>query len=196
MVRCTSYPQQRLYLSRILIRGVSKVSPDHELSTYQLYRWVMHRTGKYRSLNLIFGLFPFVATILLSLMREDSPDVQLWFSIVSFLPQFPCPNPHRLVQLPMGFGNAVVLQTMLSTYPDASLFDSALIFPSTQSLCLPIYPVRFECLFSVLLPGHVALTKYPFRICDGSRHWIRTIVPRSRTSRRSGSLVCSVPEHS
>lgn len=45
--------------------------------------WVMHRTGKYRRLNLIFGLFPFVAAILLSMMREDSPSVQLWFSIVS-----------------------------------------------------------------------------------------------------------------
>ncbi|KZT74098.1 MFS general substrate transporter [Daedalea quercina L-15889] len=58
--------------------------------------WVMHRTGKYKTLNLIFGLFPFVAAILLSLMREDSPSFQLWFSII-----------------PLGFGNAVVLQTML-----------------------------------------------------------------------------------
>jgi len=58
--------------------------------------WMMHRTGKYKVLNVVFGLFPFVATVLLSLMREDSPDVQLWLSI-----------------LPMGFGNAVVLQTML-----------------------------------------------------------------------------------
>ncbi|THH21242.1 hypothetical protein EUX98_g8426 [Antrodiella citrinella] len=58
--------------------------------------WMMHRTGKYKVLNVVFGLCPFVATILLSLMREDSPSVQLWLSI-----------------LPMGFGNAVVLQTML-----------------------------------------------------------------------------------
>ncbi|GBE82865.1 Multidrug resistance protein [Sparassis crispa] len=58
--------------------------------------WMMHRTGKYKRLNLIFGLFPFVAAILLSLMREDSPAIQLWLSII-----------------PLGFGNAVVLQTML-----------------------------------------------------------------------------------
>ncbi|EKM56125.1 uncharacterized protein PHACADRAFT_184826 [Phanerochaete carnosa HHB-10118-sp] len=58
--------------------------------------WIMHRTGKYKRLNLIFGLFPFVAAILLSLMREDSPPAVLWLSI-----------------LPLGFGNAVVLQTML-----------------------------------------------------------------------------------
>ncbi|KAI0085904.1 vacuolar amino acid permease [Irpex rosettiformis] len=58
--------------------------------------WVMHRTGKYKVLNLIFGLFPFVAAILLSLMRENSHPIVLWLSI-----------------LPLGFGNAVVLQTML-----------------------------------------------------------------------------------
>lgn len=58
--------------------------------------WVMHRTGKYKRLNLIFGLFPFIAAILLSLMREDSSPIALWLSI-----------------LPLGFGNAVVLQTML-----------------------------------------------------------------------------------
>ena len=42
----------------------------------------MHRTGKYRRLNLIFGLFPFIAAILLCLMREDSSPAQLWLSIV------------------------------------------------------------------------------------------------------------------
>ncbi|KAI0806672.1 MFS general substrate transporter [Fomes fomentarius] len=58
--------------------------------------WVMHRTGKYRHLNLIFGFFPFIAAILLSRMREDSHPAVLWLSII-----------------PAGFGNAVVLQTML-----------------------------------------------------------------------------------
>ncbi|CCM04545.1 uncharacterized protein FIBRA_06726 [Fibroporia radiculosa] len=58
--------------------------------------WIMHQTGRYKRLNLIFGLFPFVAAILISLMREDSPPAQLWLSII-----------------PLGFGNAVVLQTML-----------------------------------------------------------------------------------
>lgn len=43
---------------------------------------MMHRSGNYRKLNLIFGLFPFVAAILLSLMRDDSPPAQLWLSIV------------------------------------------------------------------------------------------------------------------
>ncbi|TBU53937.1 MFS general substrate transporter [Dichomitus squalens] len=61
--------------------------------------WVMHRTGKYRKLNLIFGIFPFVAAILLALMHENSSPAQLWLSIASIIP--------------LGFGNAVVLQTML-----------------------------------------------------------------------------------
>ncbi|KAI0628852.1 vacuolar amino acid permease [Trametes polyzona] len=58
--------------------------------------WMMHRTGRYRTLNLIFGIFPFVSATLIALMREDSPPIQQWLSI-----------------LPLGFGNAVVLQTML-----------------------------------------------------------------------------------
>ncbi|KAI0355184.1 vacuolar amino acid permease [Trametes cingulata] len=58
--------------------------------------WIMHRTGRYKRLNLVFGIFPFVSATLLALMREDSPAIQQWLSI-----------------LPLGFGNAVVLQTML-----------------------------------------------------------------------------------
>ena len=45
----------------------------------------MHRTGKYKLLNLVFGLFPFIAAILLSLMREDSHPIVLWLSIVSWM---------------------------------------------------------------------------------------------------------------
>ncbi|KAJ7142080.1 vacuolar amino acid permease [Mycena crocata] len=58
--------------------------------------WVMHRTGRYKKLNLVFGIFPFIGAVLISLMREDSGPIQSWLSII-----------------PLGFGNAVVLQTML-----------------------------------------------------------------------------------
>ncbi|KAG0696122.1 major facilitator superfamily domain-containing protein [Suillus ampliporus] len=58
--------------------------------------WMMHRTGKYKLLNLTFGFFPFIATTLIALMREDSGPLQKWLSII-----------------PLGFGNAVVLQTNL-----------------------------------------------------------------------------------
>ncbi|KAH9053744.1 MFS general substrate transporter [Lactarius vividus] len=58
--------------------------------------WMVHRTGKYKLLNLIFGAFPFLAASFITQIREDSGPAQLWFSII-----------------PLGFGNAVVLQTML-----------------------------------------------------------------------------------
>jgi len=58
--------------------------------------WMMHRTGKYKMINLNFGIFPFVAAVSICLLREDSNWFQMWFSII-----------------PLGFGNAVVLQTTL-----------------------------------------------------------------------------------
>jgi len=58
--------------------------------------WFMHRTGKYRAITLTFGIFPFVAAMLVTTLREDSSPARLWFSIV-----------------PFGFGNALVTQTML-----------------------------------------------------------------------------------
>ncbi|KAI5899095.1 MFS general substrate transporter [Schizophyllum commune H4-8] len=58
--------------------------------------YVMHRSGRYKALNLTFGILPLVSTVLIYLIREDSNDAHLWLSII-----------------PLGFGNAVVLQTML-----------------------------------------------------------------------------------
>ncbi|KAJ3551201.1 hypothetical protein NM688_g4846 [Phlebia brevispora] len=58
--------------------------------------WWMHRTGKYRTLTLICGIFPFISAIMISCMKEDSHPLLLWLGI-----------------FPLGFGNAVVLQTML-----------------------------------------------------------------------------------
>ncbi|KIY46255.1 MFS general substrate transporter [Fistulina hepatica ATCC 64428] len=60
---------------------------------------MMHRTGRYKALNMIFGIFPFIATILIYRMREDSGPIQSWLSII-----------------PLGFGNAVVMQTTLSKF--------------------------------------------------------------------------------
>jgi len=68
----------------------------------------MHRTGRYKLLNLTFGFFPFVGATLITFMKEDSPPAQLWLSII-----------------PLGFGNAVVLQTMLiallANLPESSM---------------------------------------------------------------------------
>ncbi|EGN96457.1 hypothetical protein SERLA73DRAFT_186194 [Serpula lacrymans var. lacrymans S7.3] len=58
--------------------------------------YLMHRTGKYKLLNLTFGILPFIGIVLITFMREDSGPLQMWLSII-----------------PLGFGNAVVLQTML-----------------------------------------------------------------------------------
>ncbi|KAL1754896.1 major facilitator superfamily domain-containing protein [Schizophyllum commune] len=58
--------------------------------------YVMHKSGRYKALNLTFGILPLVSTVLIYLIREDSSDAHLWLSII-----------------PLGFGNAVVLQTML-----------------------------------------------------------------------------------
>ncbi|KAG1731234.1 major facilitator superfamily domain-containing protein [Suillus paluster] len=59
--------------------------------------WMIHQTGKYKLINLIFGLFPFIGMVLITLMREDSGPLQQWLSII-----------------PLGFGDAVVVQTNLS----------------------------------------------------------------------------------
>ncbi|KAG1799327.1 major facilitator superfamily domain-containing protein [Suillus plorans] len=70
--------------------------------------WMMHRTGKYKLINLIFGFFPFVGITLITLLRKDSGPLQMWLSIV-----------------PLGFGNAVVLQTnlvaLLAHLPESSM---------------------------------------------------------------------------
>jgi len=57
---------------------------------------MMHLNGTYKTLNLIFGLFPFIGTLCIQQITEDSGWWQSWFSII-----------------PLGFGNAVVLQTLL-----------------------------------------------------------------------------------
>ncbi|KAF8801910.1 MFS general substrate transporter [Phlegmacium glaucopus] len=61
--------------------------------------WMMHRTGEYKMLNMIFGILPFFAAILMTQMKEDSHPAHLWLSI-----------------MPLGFGNAVVLQTMFNSF--------------------------------------------------------------------------------
>ncbi|KAJ7119169.1 vacuolar amino acid permease [Mycena epipterygia] len=77
--------------------GLHLMPNSVSMSTGSLFAgWMMHRTGRYKTLNLVFGIFPFLGAVLISLMREDSGPIQSWLSII-----------------PLGFGNAVVLQTML-----------------------------------------------------------------------------------
>ncbi|KAG1731218.1 major facilitator superfamily domain-containing protein [Suillus paluster] len=60
--------------------------------------WMIHRTGKYKRINLIFGFCPFIGIALITLIREDSGPLQKWLSTI-----------------PVGFGNAVILQTNLES---------------------------------------------------------------------------------
>ncbi|KAF9238263.1 major facilitator superfamily domain-containing protein [Melanogaster broomeanus] len=73
-------------------------------------RWITDRTGKYNALNLVFGIFPLCGLVPMVFMTEDSGFVQKWFSVV-----------------PVGFGNAVVFQTVLSTTDCTRLFTEASI---------------------------------------------------------------------
>ncbi|RDB19210.1 Multidrug resistance protein fnx1 [Hypsizygus marmoreus] len=57
--------------------------------------YVMRRTGRYKTLNLTFGTLPLLGALLFTQMHEHSSPAHLWLSII-----------------PLGFGNAVVLQTM------------------------------------------------------------------------------------
>ncbi|KAF4615064.1 hypothetical protein D9613_003476 [Agrocybe pediades] len=57
--------------------------------------WMMKRYGRYKTMNMVFGILPFCAALLMTQMKKDSNPVILWFTI-----------------MPLGFGNAVVLQTM------------------------------------------------------------------------------------
>ncbi|KAJ1306850.1 hypothetical protein OPQ81_007835 [Rhizoctonia solani] len=58
--------------------------------------WYMSKTGRYKILTNLFGLFPCVASLLIYRLKENSSEFEQWFSII-----------------PLGFGNAVVLQTTL-----------------------------------------------------------------------------------
>ncbi|KAK2460722.1 hypothetical protein APHAL10511_007192 [Amanita phalloides] len=58
--------------------------------------WMIHYTGDYKVIDLIFGVFPFIGATLITGISESSGFVQSWLSII-----------------PLGFGNAVVSQTML-----------------------------------------------------------------------------------
>ncbi|KAI6027188.1 vacuolar amino acid permease [Pisolithus marmoratus] len=58
--------------------------------------YMMHRTGRYKMINTMFGFFPFVGSLLIAFIHENSGWLQSWLSII-----------------PLGFGNAVVLQATL-----------------------------------------------------------------------------------
>ncbi|KAG9013303.1 hypothetical protein FRB93_000826 [Tulasnella sp. JGI-2019a] len=58
--------------------------------------WMMHHTGKYKTLEVTFGILPTLAAITLVRLKTNSWTITQWLMII-----------------PLGFGNAVVLQTTL-----------------------------------------------------------------------------------
>ena len=78
----------------------------------------MHKTGNYKFINLTFGIFPSIAAILIATMNENSSSVRLWLSIVrKAAPRIILQDSDALLQIPFGFGNGIVLQTMHSESP-------------------------------------------------------------------------------
>lgn len=43
----------------------------------------MHRTGRYKTLNLVFGILPFIAACLIVRLTPESGVITQWLSIVS-----------------------------------------------------------------------------------------------------------------
>jgi len=88
---------QTVALSSASIAGLHLMPNAVSMSCGSMFAgYMMHRTGRYKLINLIFGGFPFIGAMLITFMKQDSPPAQLWLSII-----------------PLGFGNTVILQTML-----------------------------------------------------------------------------------
>jgi len=77
----------------------------------------MHRTGRYWNVNLVFGVLPVFATVLMSQLTEESSPAAQWLSIASISPGIFCTTSDPRVQIPLGFGDAGVLQTTMSEPP-------------------------------------------------------------------------------
>lgn len=70
--------------------------------------------GRYKTLNLVFGILPFIAALLIVRLSPKSGVITQWLSIVGLLLLSPRSSFAHLAsspQIPLGFGNAVVLQT-------------------------------------------------------------------------------------
>ncbi|KAN0075559.1 Major facilitator superfamily domain containing protein [Tylopilus felleus] len=88
---------QTVALTSAAVAGLHLLPNSLAMSIGSLFAgWMMHRTGKYKMINVIFGFFPFIGIVLITLIHGNSGPLQTWFSII-----------------PLGFGNAVVMQTML-----------------------------------------------------------------------------------
>ncbi|EJD45976.1 vacuolar amino acid permease [Auricularia subglabra TFB-10046 SS5] len=84
-------------LTSAAIAGMHLLPNSLAMSLGSLFAgWYLQKYGKYRMLNVVCGIFPTFAAVLIARLRQDSGWVAQWLSIVT-----------------LGFGNAVVLQTTL-----------------------------------------------------------------------------------
>ncbi len=92
------------YPPLIRFSGLHLAPNSLSMSTGSIFAgWMMHRTGKYKTINLICGLFPFVATVLILQMKEDSGPIQSWLSIVRRVGCFPISSAILLLHSPHRF---------------------------------------------------------------------------------------------
>ncbi|KAI6017815.1 major facilitator superfamily domain-containing protein [Pisolithus microcarpus] len=88
---------QTVVLTNASTAGLHLLPNSMAMSCGSLFAgYLMHHTGRYKMINILFGFFPFVGCLLITFIRENSGPLQSWLSII-----------------PLGFGNAVVLQTTL-----------------------------------------------------------------------------------
>lgn len=80
----TTRIQHRRFLTNDLFETGAHLLPNSiAMSTGSVFAgWMMHKTGKYKLLNLIFGFFPFIGATAICLINENSGFIQSWFSIV------------------------------------------------------------------------------------------------------------------
>ncbi|KAE9390891.1 hypothetical protein BT96DRAFT_832765 [Gymnopus androsaceus JB14] len=91
----------------------------------------MHRTRKYKAINLTFGVLPFIAGVLIAQFPEDSGPIQSWLSISER-------------KTPIGFGNAVVMETTLESTMDVATGFSRLFGSLGQVTGVAISSALFQ----------------------------------------------------
>ncbi|KAJ7684310.1 vacuolar amino acid permease [Mycena polygramma] len=136
--------------------------------------WMMHKTGRYKAINLIFGIFPFVGAVLISRMREDSGPLQSWLSII-----------------PLGFGNAVVLQTNLTSQMAVGTGFAQLFRGIGQVGGVAISAALFQAQLDSALRAriHTPDSEEVIRNIRRSSDFIRTLAPAEQRAARDAYAV-------
>lgn len=82
---CTYCLTVSAFLVVHFLPGKRKSSPSLVMYHDLIYRWMMKRYGKYKTMNMVFGILPFFAAILMTQMKETSHPALLWLSIVGVM---------------------------------------------------------------------------------------------------------------